>query len=267
MTDWSEVARRSAATRRARYTPEEIFEQQRKAAYTAAANHAAGYTPEERREARKVRLKSRRGFHDWSEAGRRGWETRRAHNLAYVHGRSRSREYRTWVGIRARCGVTGGGRDNAAYVARGMLDEWKPSNSFPIFFDYLLATIGPHPGGPGWSIDRIDNDLGYFPGNIRWLRMQENARYGGRVGGRPRTGVREETVRRYEAIAAAVDAGESQRDVVTRFGVHIGLVGKARKWLRDRAETAATAGADATGAVVETAPRAGEGGEGRSRAQ
>jgi hypothetical protein len=79
--------------------------------------------------------------------------------------------------MRHRCGVDGSpGRPR--YVERGMAPEWQ--HDFEAFLAYVLATIGPHPG-PGWSIDRINNDLGYFSGNIRWVTRHEQNVQGGRL--------------------------------------------------------------------------------------
>lgn len=52
------------------------------------------------------------------------------------------------------------------YGARGIQvsAEWRsPTTGFPAF----LGHIGPRPG-PGFSLDRIDNDGNYEPGNVRW---------------------------------------------------------------------------------------------------
>jgi len=44
-------------------------------------------------------------------------------------------------------------------------------NNFPAF----LAHIGPKPGLE-YSVDRIDNEGGYAPGNVRWATASEQAR-------------------------------------------------------------------------------------------
>lgn len=57
------------------------------------------------------------------------------------------------------------------YGGRGitMYSKWK--NNFIAFRYYVLKNLGPCPQGK--SIDRIDNDKGYFPGNLRWATNKE----------------------------------------------------------------------------------------------
>jgi hypothetical protein len=52
------------------------------------------------------------------------------------------------------------------YGGRGiqMAPEWV--EDFVAFRDYVNQNLGPRP--KGGTIDRINNDEGYFPGNIRW---------------------------------------------------------------------------------------------------
>jgi hypothetical protein len=58
------------------------------------------------------------------------------------------------------------------YGGRGIKVDPAWEASFDVFRAYVLTTIGDHPG-KGWSIDRIDNDGHYEPGNIRWATQQE----------------------------------------------------------------------------------------------
>jgi hypothetical protein len=42
-------------------------------------------------------------------------------------------------------------------------------------FEAFLAGVG-EPPGPDLSLDRIENDRGYWPGNVRWATGLEQAR-------------------------------------------------------------------------------------------
>ena len=85
------------------------------------------------------------------------------------HGKSGSREYRTWSQMKSRC-------DNPAnpgfvhYGARGITvcESWR--NSFECFF----ADMGE--ASVGMSIDRIDVNLGYFKENCRWASQKQQNR-------------------------------------------------------------------------------------------
>ena len=59
------------------------------------------------------------------------------------------------------------------YGGRGivMCKEWK--NSSRTFLEYLDEHLGPCP--EGCSLDRVDNDKGYIPGNLRWASAKEQA--------------------------------------------------------------------------------------------
>lgn len=87
-----------------------------------------------------------------------------------IHGLCRHPLYTTWTNIVFRCtGRTA--PDYANYGGRGITicPEWR--HDFPRF----LADIGERPF-PGHQLDRIDNDKGYEPGNVRWVtpKTQQN---------------------------------------------------------------------------------------------
>jgi hypothetical protein len=92
--------------------------------------------------------------------------------------RSHTPEYRAWKNAISRCTRTGDQRW-ASYGGRGIrvCERWLKS------FESFLADVGPRPSG-AHSLDRVENDGDYEPGNVRWatrVEQQNNLRVNRRV--------------------------------------------------------------------------------------
>ena len=89
------------------------------------------------------------------------------------HGFSKSGErhplYHTWTSMRRRCNNP---NDPAYkyYGGRGIKVYERWDADFAVFLNYILTNIGLRP--PGMVLDRIDNNRGYEPGNVRFRERQ-----------------------------------------------------------------------------------------------
>ena len=96
--------------------------------------------------------------------------TGRMSSRTYRGGLGQTREYFVWRKMVCRCHDERDPRF-AYYGARGIAvcERWR--NDLAAF----LADVGQRPS-PKHSLDRIDNDRGYEPGNVRWATQREQMR-------------------------------------------------------------------------------------------
>jgi hypothetical protein len=86
------------------------------------------------------------------------------------HGEAdKTPEYQAWGSMHERCNAKCG-PDFENYGRRGIkvAEVWRD-------FSVFLRDVGRRPS-PKHSIDRIENDKGYEPGNVRWATPREQAR-------------------------------------------------------------------------------------------
>ncbi len=90
----------------------------------------------------------------------------RARSAQLKHGLSHDPIYKKWAEIKKRCYnkkykryVDYGGRGIKVY------ERWRCN--FEQFYSYVMSL--PNAAGIGLTIDREDNDKGYFPNNLRWV--------------------------------------------------------------------------------------------------
>jgi hypothetical protein len=83
------------------------------------------------------------------------------------HGMSKRPEYSAWKTMRVRCSPKATGHDLHNYFLRGIrvCERWQRFESF-------IEDMGFRPS-VNHSVDRIDNDGNYEPGNCRWATTSE----------------------------------------------------------------------------------------------
>lgn len=85
-----------------------------------------------------------------------------------THGMKGTQEYKAWQSMRQRC-ENPKDSNYKDYGARGIkvCRQWKD-------FSVFIRDMGLKPS-PSYTLDRVDNDSGYFKTNCRWATCQEQS--------------------------------------------------------------------------------------------
>ena len=143
-----------------------------------------------------------------------------------THGMSRSRLYKIWRSMMVRCGHFACSNPDAFtyYIEKGITVciAW---HEFPAFADWALANGYDET----MTIDRLDSDGNYEPGNCRWATMTENLRS---------RDDRKLSMQDADEIRKLRAEGISGAELAERFGVtrnHIYRVASGGRWSHDNA--------------------------------
>lgn len=136
------------------------------------------------------------------------------------HGQWNSPTYYSWQSMIARCEYEAD-PSWEYYGARGIkvCSRWRNS------FEDFIADVGPRPHG--MTIDRINNDGNYEPGNCRWATAEEQSQ-NRRIGNSIKL-----TRQDVQAIRRAAESGEGNLSISVRFGVsreHISRIRLRQIW-------------------------------------
>ncbi len=138
------------------------------------------------------------------------------------HGKVGTRAYTSWYAMKQRC-LNPKNKSFESYGARGITvcERW-------LTFENFFADMGERP--EGYTLDRIDNDGNYEPGNCRWadgrtqaLNREQNGRRNAR---------RKLTAETVAWIRAGGD-GLTHREIAERLGVSratVSAVAQGRTW-------------------------------------
>lgn len=89
-----------------------------------------------------------------------------------THGLTHTSEFHTWCAMRKRCDINKANKEDFdLYAGRGITvcERWLNS------FENFIEDMGMKPS-PKHSIDRIDNNKGYYKENCRWATNKQQSR-------------------------------------------------------------------------------------------
>jgi hypothetical protein len=135
--------------------------------------------------------------------------------LHTTHGLSKHPLYKTWQGMLQRCeNPAADSYERYSENDITVCEEW---HDVAVFIADIEREIGPRPEGryetgmPHLTLDRIDNDQGYRPGNVKWSTQSQQVRNQRKVGTLTRKSKAVIAERdAFAAKAARVDALEAE---------------------------------------------------------
>lgn len=141
----------------------------------------------------------------------------------YKHGLNRTKEHVSWCHIKQRCYNTKD-KNYHSYGGRGitLFEEW--INNPKAFIDYIKSL--ENYGVEKLSLDRINNDGNYEPGNLRWATRKEQAR------NRRNITITIETAREIRLLSKNISMKEISRLLNIRYSTVISVVNN-KIWSED----------------------------------
>jgi hypothetical protein len=135
-------------------------------------------------------------------------------NHSYKHGKSGTPTYRVWQGMIQRCRCQPNHPNFRYYAGRGITvcERWQ-------LFENFLEDMGERPEGK--TLDRIDNDGHYEPGNCRWATPREQF-----DNSRGKRALSDD--QRQEAVKRHAD-GDTLTAIAKSYGVAVSTIAKCVK--------------------------------------